>query len=402
MHVSNFPRKSKAAPTGPLKGVRVLEIAGIGPVPFCGMLLADMGAEILRVDRPDPGLRSGRNPRLDLMSRGRRSVALDLKDVGCVDVVRRLAERADILLEGFRPGVMERLGLGPDELLGRNPRLVYGRMTGWGQQGPLAQRAGHDINYIALTGALHAMGRKEEVPPPPLNLVGDFGGGAMYLAFGVLCAYIEAERSGRGQVVDAAMLDGALSLMTMFFGMRAMDLWQDARGENFLDGSAPFYRCYEAADGGFVAVGAVEPEFWATLLDRMGLGDVDPKRQRDRSTWETTARRLSETFRTKTRAEWCALLEDLDACFAPVLDIAEIGSHRHIRARDALIDAFGVTAPAPAPRLSETPAGLTLPPPRPGEHTREALLDWGISGDELDRLAAAGKIGWRGPAWSEP
>lgn len=402
MHVSNFAGNKKLAPTGPLKGVRVLEIAGIGPVPFCGMLLADMGAEILRIDRPDPGLRSDRNPRLDLMSRGRRSAALDLKDSRCVDLVQRLAERADILLEGFRPGVMERLGLGPDRLHARNPRLVYGRMTGWGQNGPLADRAGHDINYIALTGALNAMGSRGDVPPPPLNLIGDFGGGGMYLAFGVLCAYIEATRSGRGQVVDAAMLDGALSLMTMFFGMRAMGLWQSGRGENFLDGSAPFYRCYEAADGGFVAVGAVEPEFWKTLLTRMGLQDIDPARQRDKSTWEATSRRLADTFRSKTRADWCTLLEDLDACFAPVLGLDEIENHKHIRARGCLINAFGVTAPAPAPRFSETPGGLNLPPPRPGEHTREALLDWGVPGEELDRLAADGKIGWRGPAWAEP
>jgi alpha-methylacyl-CoA racemase len=387
-------------PKGPLSGIRVLELAGIGPVPFCGMLLADMGAEILRVDRPNPGLRSGRNPRLDLMSRGRRSAAVDLKSPGCVDLVRRLADRADILLEGFRPGVMERLGLGPELLLKRNPRLVFGRMTGWGQDGPLAKRAGHDINYIALSGALHAMGRADQPPPPPLNLVGDFGGGALYLAFGVLCAYIEAARSGRGQVVDSAMLDGSLSLMTMFFGMKAMGLWGDQRGENFLDGSAPFYRCYETSDGRFVAIGAVEPEFWKTLLSRMELSGIDPQRQRDRSSWGETVRLLTTAFGSRTRAEWTDLLEGLDACFAPVLDIDEIARHPHVRARSGIVDCFGTATPAPAPRLSETPAAFTLPPPLPGEHTSEALRDWGIPAAEVDGLVADGKIGWRGPAWA--
>ncbi len=399
MMVSNFNEGGKSSLAGPLAGVRVLELAGIGPVPFCGMLLADMGAEILRIDRPDPGLRSDRNPRHDLLNRGRRSAAMDLKDPRCIKLVSRLAGQADILLEGFRPGVMERLGLGPEPLLAEHPHLVYGRMTGWGQEGPLARRAGHDINYIALSGALHAMGRPGEPPQPPLNLIGDFGGGALYLAFGVLSAVIEAKRSGRGQVVDAAMLDGALSLMTMAFGMRQMGLWSAARGENFLDGSAPYYRCYETADGNFVAVGAVEPEFWAELLRRMGLEGIDPAQQRNRSTWPDTERRLAEAFRTKNRAEWCLLLEDFDTCFAPVLGMDEISSHPHMRARDSLVDTFGIPAPAPAPRLSRTPASLGLPPPRPGEHTREALLDWGASPEELDLLAAEGKIGWRGPAW---
>ena len=379
--------------------MRVLEIAGIGPVPFCGMLLADMGAEILRIDRADPGLRSDRNPRLDLMSRGRRSAAVDLKDAAGVDVVRRLAERADVLLEGFRPGVMERLGLGPERLLEANPRLVYGRMTGWGQQGPLAPRAGHDLNYIALSGALHAMGPADGKPPVPLNVIGDFGGGGMYLAFGVLCALFSAQRGGRGQVIDAAMVDGATSLMTMFFGMRAMGLWRDARGENFLDGSAPFYDTYATAGGGFVAVGAIEPEFWAALLKRVGLDDIDPARQRDRATWAETRRRLAAKFLEKGRDEWSALLEGFDTCFSPVLSIAELANHPHHQARRSLVEAFGVLQPAPTPRLSGTPAGLHRPPPQPGEHTREALLDWGIPGDELDRLQAARAIGWRGPAW---
>ncbi len=404
MNVSNFNPGAKKAqsspPAGPLAGLRVLEMAGIGPVPFCGMLLADMGAEILRIDRPDPGPRSDRNPRHDLMNRGRRSAAIDLKDTRCVALTRQLANRADILLEGFRPGVMERLGLGPDELLAGNPRLVYGRMTGWGQQGPLAKRAGHDINYIALTGALHGMGRKGEPPMPPLNLVGDFGGGALYLAFGVLCAYIEAARSGRGQVVDAAMLDGALSMMSMVFGLSNMGLWSAARGENFLDGSAPHYRCYETADDKYVAIGAVEREFWTELLRRMGLHDIDPARQGDRSSWQMTEQRLSEAFRGKTRDEWCRLLEDFDTCFAPVMAVDEVSEHPHIRARDGMIDIFGIASAAPAPRLSRTPGSIGLPPPRPGEHTREALLDWGISADELDRLSADGKIGWRGPAWA--
>lgn len=397
--VSNSTGASACPNSGPLAGVRVLEIAGIGPVPFCGMLLADMGAEILRIDRPDPGLRSDRDPRLDLMSRGRRSAAIDLKAPEGGQLVQRLAERAEVLLEGFRPGVMERLGLGPDALLGRTPRLVYGRMTGWGQDGPLAPRAGHDLNYIALSGALHAMGRSGDKPPVPLNLIGDFGGGGMYLAFGVLCALFSAQRTGRGQVVDAAMVDGALSLMTMFFGMRAMGLWRDERGENFLDGAAPFYDTYATADGGYVAVGAIEPEFWATLLERLGLVDVDPARQRDRASWPETRRRLAETFRGRTRDEWCALLEGCDACFSPVLGLAELGAHPHHRARDALVEAFGVLQPAPAPRLSATPPRVDLPPPRPGEHTRAALRDWGIAEEELERLQACRAVGWRGPAW---
>ena len=384
---------------GPLDGVRVLEIAGIGPVPFCGMLLADMGAEILRIDRPDPGLRSERNPRHDLLSRGRRSAAVDMKRADGADLVRALAGRADVLLEGFRPGVMERLGLGPDSLHADNPRLVYGRMTGWGQDGPLAPRAGHDLNYIALSGALHAMGSADEPPPVPLNLIGDFGGGAMYLAFGVMCALFDAARTGRGQVVDAAMVDGSLSLMTMFFGMRAMGLWQDARGENFLDGSAPFYGVYRTADDGYVALGAIEPAFWAELLRRLELDDIDPGRQRDRRTWAHTRARLTETFARRPRDAWAALLEDCDACLSPVLAIGELADHRHHRARGALVEAFGVLQPAPAPRLSATPARIALPPPRPGEHTRDALLDWGMPASQVDEMLAQGTIGWRGPPW---
>jgi alpha-methylacyl-CoA racemase len=389
------------AASGPLHGVKVLEIAGIGPVPFCGMLLADMGADILRIDRPDPGLRSDRNPRHDLLSRGRRSAAVDLKTPAGAEIVRRLAERADIVLEGFRPGVMERLGLGPEVLLQRNPRLVYGRMTGWGQSGPLAPRAGHDLNYIALSGALWAMGRPDEKPPVPLNLIGDFGGGAMYLAFGVMCALFEANRSGRGQVVDAAMVDGSLSLMTMFFGMRAMGLWHETRGDNFLDGAAPFYDTYVTADGRYVAVGAVEPEFWAELLKRVGLADIDPRRQRERATWPETRLRLGAAFRAASQAEWCVRLEGFDTCFAPVLPMSELADHPHLKARGALVEAFGVIQPAPAPRLERTPAALDLPPPHPGEHTAEALADWGIGRDDIERLTADRTIGWRGPVWPE-
>lgn len=401
--MSNIETDSSSAEisAGPLHGVRVIEIAGIGPVPFCGMLLADMGAEILRIDRPDPVLRSGRNPRLDLMSRGRRSVAMDLKHPGGAALLRRLALGADVLLEGFRPGVLERLGLAPETLIKDNPRLVVGRMTGWGQDGTLAPRAGHDINYIALSGALHAMGKAGEKPPVPLNLIGDFGGGAMYLAFGVLCALQSAARTGQGQVVDAAMLDGALSLMTMFFGMRAAGLWSDGRGENFLDGAAPFYDTYETSDGKFVAVGAIEPEFWANLLRRMGLDDIDPGRQRDPSTWPATRQRLALAFRTRSRDEWCSLLEDFDTCFSPVLSMAEAGAHPHLKARNALVEAFGVGQPHPAPRLSRTPARFGLPPPQPGEHTRAALKDWGIEDAELDALEKSGVIGWRGPAWPQ-
>lgn len=379
---------------GPLEGVRVVELAGIGPGPFCAMVLADMGAEVLRVDRPDR-VRPGRpeRPPLDLLGRGRRSAAIDLKHPEGAAALLRLVERADVLVEGFRPGVMERLGLGPDVCLERNPRLVYGRMTGWGQEGPLAHAAGHDINYIALAGALHAIGRRGEPPVPPLNLVGDFGGGGLLLAFGIVCALYERERSGRGQVVDAAMVDGAALLMTMFFGMRAAGFWSDERGTNLLDTGAHFYEVYETADGRYVALGPIEPQFYRELLEKLGLAD-DPAfaAQMDRSRWPELKERLAAIFRTRTREEWCALLEGTDACFAPVLSLEEAPRHPHNVARGTFVEFEGVVQPAPAPRFGRTRPELRRPPAHPGEHTEEALRDWGFAPEEIEKLRAAGAI----------
>ncbi len=381
---------------GPLRGVKVLEIAGIGPAPYCATLLSDMGAEVLRVDRPQavrsalaPGLSAEEDPIHqpgDLLVRGRRSAAVDLKERSGVEVVLRLAERADVLLEGFRPGVTERLGIGPDACLARNPRLVYGRMTGWGQEGPLARAAGHDINYIALAGALHPIGRPGEPPPPPLNLVGDFGGGGLFLAFGVVCALVEREGSGRGQVVDAAMVDGAAHLMTFIHGMRHMGLWSDARGQNLLDGAAPFYDCYETSDGRYVSIGPVERPFYELLLAKLGLAGGELPRQHDRSAWPGLKERLREIFRSKTRDEWCALLEGSDVCFAPVLSLAEAPAHPHLAARRTFVEDHGQLQPAPAPRLSRTPGAIQGPPARPGEHTDAALADWGFDPSEIAKL----------------
>ena len=369
---------------GPLAGIRILEIAGIGPGPYCAMVLADMGAEVLRVERAAnaaPG-----DARFDLLSRGRRSIAVDLKRAEGVAAVLRLCERADGLLEGFRPGVMERLGLGPDVCLARNPRLVYGRMTGFGQTGPLAQAAGHDINYIALAGALAPLGRRGAPPTPPLNLVGDFGGGGLLLAFGMTCALLERVKSGRGQVVDAAMVDGAAALMTVFHGAQQSGFWKEERGANMLDTGSHFYDAYETSDGEFVAIGAIEPQFYAELLNRIG---VDPKSlppQMDRASWPEAKDALAKVFRTKTRAEWCALLEGSDACFAPVLSMSEARRHPHNVARSAFVDVAGVAQPRPAPRFSRTDSEVSRPPARPGEHTDEALRDWGFDPREIAAL----------------
>jgi len=369
---------------GPLAGIRILEIAGIGPGPYCAMVLADMGAEVLRVERAAnaaPG-----DARFDLLSRGRRSIAVDLKRAEGVAAVLRLCERADGLLEGFRPGVMERLGLGPDVCLARNPRLVYGRMTGFGQTGPLAQAAGHDINYIALAGALAPLGRRGAPPTPPLNLVGDFGGGGLLLAFGMTCALLERVKSGRGQVVDAAMVDGAAALMTVFHGAQQSGFWKEERGANMLDTGSHFYDAYETSDGEFVAIGAIEPQFYAELLNRIG---VDPKSlppQMDRASWPEAKDALAKVFRTKTRAEWCALLEGSDACFAPVLSMSEARRHPHNVARGAFVDVAGVAQPRPAPRFSRTDSEVSRPPARPGEHTDEALRDWGFDPREIAAL----------------
>ena len=376
---------------GPLAGLKVLELEAIGPAPFCGMLLADMGADVLLVDRPtDPGLGFKRKRSSDVMLRGRRSITLDLKTPAGIAAVLDLIARADALIEGFRPGVLERMGLGPDILLARNPRLVVGRMTGWGQDGPLSPRAGHDIDYIALSGALHAIGNAGGRPVPPLNLVGDFGGGGMLLGFGVLAALIEAQRSGKGQVVDAAMVEGAGLLTTMFWGMAAESQWSDRRGENVLDSGAPWYDTYETRDGRFVAIGAIEPKFYAELLQRLGLTDETLPPQNDRTGWPALRARFAEVIRTKTRDEWSAAFADSDACFAPVLSFAEAKEHPHNAARGAHVTVGGVDQPAPAPRFSRTPGAVRRPPPERGALGREALADWGFSPAEIERLRAAG------------
>jgi alpha-methylacyl-CoA racemase len=376
---------------GPLRGVRVLEFEAIGPGPFCGMMLSDMGADVLLVDRPtDPGLGLDRQRRHDVMLRGRRSVTLDLKSPDGVAAALLLAEKADALIEGFRPGVMERLGLGPAVLLERNPRIVYGRMTGWGQDGPLAPRAGHDINYIALTGVLNAIGRAGGPPVAPLNLVGDFGGGGMLLAFGIACALVEAQRSGRGQVVDAAMVDGASLLAAMFSGFLASGDWTETRGENVLDSGAPWYDTYETQDGRYVAIGAIEPKFYAELLERLGLAGEKLPAQHDRAGWPELRQRFAAAFRSRTRDEWCAAFEGSDACFAPVLAFSEARRHPHAAARRDYVEVGGVPQPAPAPRFQRTPGSVRRPPPERGALGREALDDWGFSAAEIERLAVLG------------
>jgi alpha-methylacyl-CoA racemase len=376
---------------GPLAGVRVLEFEAIGPAPFCGMMLADMGADVLLVDRAaDPGLGLALERRYDVMFRGRRSITLDLKRAAAMEAALLLADKADALIEGFRPGVMERLGLGPEEVLARNPRLVYGRMTGWGQQGPLAARAGHDIDYVALAGPLHAIGRAGEAPVPPLNLVGDFGGGGMLLAFGIACALFEARASGRGQVVDAAMVDGAALLAAMYSGMQAAGRWSNERGTNVLDTGAPWYDSYETSDGRFVAIGAIEPKFYAELLQRLGIASDGLPDQNDRAGWPGLRARFAAVFRTRTRDEWCAIFEGSDACFAPVLTFAEAASHPHALARCAHVAVGDITQPAPAPRYSRTRSDVPRPPPERGGGGREALESWGFSAGEAERLAALG------------
>ncbi|MEE8558161.1 MAG: CaiB/BaiF CoA-transferase family protein [Myxococcota bacterium] len=376
---------------GTLDGIKVVEIAGIGPGPFCGMMLSDMGADVLRIDRADRVTAVPRDrPNMDLLSRGRGSVAADLKNPEGVETVLRLIERADVLIEGFRPGVTERLGIGPDVCLTRNPRLVYGRMTGWGQDGPLAQAAGHDINYISLAGALHGIGRAGERPVPPLNLVGDFGGGGMLLAFGVVCALVERDRSGQGQVVDAAMVDGAATLMTIIHGLRHMGLWTDKRGENLLDTGAHFYDVYETADGEFISIGAIEPQFYAELLKRLDLDATDLPGQMDQ--WPDQKERFEKLFRSRTRDEWCSLLEGTDVCFAPVLSIPEAYNHPHNRERGTFVEVEGTLQPAPAPRFSRTPGQIQGPPTRPGERTDETLARWGFEPAEIAELRGKGAI----------
>ncbi len=362
--------------SGPLNGVKVVEFAGIGPGPFCCMLLSDMGAEVVRIDRP-----AGRAMRNDVTARGRRSIALDMKQAPDIEVALQLIAKADILIEGFRPGVMERLGVGPDAAFARNPKLIYGRMTGWGQSGPLAQAAGHDLNYIALSGALHAIGRKHGPPPPPLNLVGDYGGGALYLAMGVLAALIEARQSGKGQVVDAAITDGAASLMGVIYGLRASQIWTDDREANLLDGGAHFYDTYETKDGLYVSIAPIEPQFYALLLEKTGLKD-DPAfaaPQMLKSHWPALKEKTAALVKTKTREEWTALLEGSDVCFAPVLSMAEAPAHPHNVARQAFTDVAGLVQPNAAPRFSRTPGAIQGPAAQPGAQTAEILADWKIS-----------------------
>ncbi|NKC10996.1 MAG: CoA transferase [Gammaproteobacteria bacterium] len=378
---------------GPLHGIKIVELAGIGPGPMCAMLLSDMGAQVLRVDRVEPsGLGMKRDPKFDLMNRGRRSVAVNIKTDAGRETVLRLIEQSDALIEGFRPGVMERLGLGPEVCQARCQRLVYGRMTGWGQAGPIAHAAGHDINYIALTGALHAVGQKNGPPVVPLNLFGDFGGGALYLAFGIACGIIEARTSGQGQVVDAAMTDGSASLMTMFYGMLASGTWQDSRGSNAIDGGSHFYTVYETKDGQHVSIGSIEAKFYAELLQLTGLDTRDLPEQFDASRWDELRALLAQTFKTKTRDEWVEIIEGSDVCFAPVLSLAEAPNHPHNRARSTFVEIDGVVQPAPAPRFSRTVPSIQRPPATPGQHTDEALRDWGFSAQELARLHEKGAI----------
>lgn len=378
---------------GPLKGVKILEMAGIGPAPFCGMLLADMGASVLRIDRLAPAdLGFGIDIRFDLMNRSKRAAAIDLKAEAGIETVLRLAAQADILIEGFRPGVMERLGLGPEACFAANPRLVFGRMTGYGQEGPLRDRAGHDINYIAMSGALHAIGEKEGAPLPPLNLVGDFGGGALYLAMGVLAALHEARQSGRGQVVDAAMIDGVASLMTMIHGFRQANFWNNERGTNPLDGGAPYYTTYRTRDGKFMAVGAIEKRFYAELIRRLGLDESSLPAQDDKARWPELRGVLAATFAAKTRAEWEFVFEGSDACVTPVLDLEECREHPASRARQTYETREGVIAPAPAPRFSRTPGAIQGPPLEAAGDTEGALAAWGLAAGEIAALAEAGVI----------
>ncbi len=383
---------------GPLHGYRIIELAGIGPGPFCGMMLGDMGAEVIRVDRP------GTPPsaqRLDPLCRNRHSLVIDLKSSQGIDVLLRLVDRAHGLYEGFRPGVTERLGCGPQTCLERNPRLVYGRITGWGQEGPMAHLAGHDINYIALAGALHGIGRQGQKPLPPLNLVGDFGGGGMLLAFGMVCALLEAQRSGKGQVIDAAMIDGSNALMATFHGFRAMGIYDDRPGTHFLSGAAPYYDTYETRDGKYVAIGALEPQFYDRLVEITG---VDPQRfrqgrfsmgpgQAERECWAVLKVELAAVFRTRTRDEWCEAFAGSDACFAPVLTADEASQHPHHVARGTFIRLDGVLQHAPAPRFSATPAPAPRVPPAPGADSRAILGEAGFDDDEITALAEGGVIG---------
>src|SRR4051812_45683850 len=381
---------------GPLAGVKIVELAGIGPAPFCAMLLSDMGAEVIRVDRAanvgrDIG-REGEDPRFALLQRGRRNIAVDLKNPAGVDAVLRLIDQSDALIEGFRPGVMERLGLAPDLCLKRNPKLVYGRMTGWGQDGPIAHTAGHDINYIALSGALYSIGEAGGPPVPPLNLIGDFGGGALYLAMGVLAGIISARVSGKGQVIDCSMVEGSASLMMMMYGALAAGAWKEERGSNRTDGGAPYYQVYETKDGEHVAIGSIEPQFYVLLLKHTGLEGERLPEQTDRTGWPDMTARLQRIFKQKNREEWTAIMEQTDICFAPVLRMSEAMAHPHNVHRSSFVEVDGIAQPGPAPRFLGTPSRVQRPPARVGEHTDAILGDWGFSADEIAALRKAGAV----------
>lgn len=377
---------------GPLSGIRVVELAGIGPGPFCAMLLADLGAEVIRVDRSsqvDIGIDNGR--KYSVLNRSRKSISVDLKNPDGIKTVLKLVENADALIEGFRPGVTERLGLGPDECMERNPALVYGRMTGWGQEGPIAHAAGHDINYIALTGALHAIGGADK-PSPPLNIVGDFGGGGVFLAFGLCAALLESKNSGLGQVVDSAMTEGAATLMSSIYGMHASGRWSNKREDNFLDGGSYYYGVYETADNKFISIGSIEAKFHDVLLEITGLTDATTVDRNDQSTWEEKKQRMAQLVRLKTREEWDELMLGSDVCYAPVLDFEEAPKHPHNVARQSFVEIEGVMQPAPAPKFSRTPGRVQMPPPSPGQHTSEILSDWGFNASEIEILKNVGAV----------
>jgi alpha-methylacyl-CoA racemase len=379
--------------TGPLHGFRIVEMGGIGPAPFAGALLGDLGADVLRIDRvPRPGVEPDLPARFDFYNRNKRSVALDLKQPQAVATVLQLVARADALIEGFRPSVMERLGLGPDACHAANPRLIYARMTGWGQQGPMSQEAGHDINYLALTGALHCLGQADRPPPPPLNLVADLGGGALYLVVGLLAATMEARQSGKGQTIDVAMIDGVTHLMSAFQALRQQGSWTERRADNIVDGGAPFYGSYATRDGKFIAVGAIEPHFYANLLDVMGLVAGELPDQNDRASWPQMRRRFAEIFAGRTRDEWVAAAMGRDACLAPVLTIDEAPGHPQMQARGVFAMFDGVRHPSPAPRFSRTPSALHTPPPSPGRDTRQALADWGVPPEQIAVLESVRAI----------
>ncbi len=374
---------------GPLAGLKILELAGIGPGPFCGMMLSDMGADVIRIDRI---AKSPRRP-IDILGRNRRSIAVDLKQPEGIELVLKLCEGADGLFEGFRPGVMERLGLGPDDCMGQNPKLVYGRMTGWGQEGPIAKAAGHDINYIALAGALHGIGFAGERPVPPLNLVGDFGGGGMLLAFGMVCALLEASRSGQGQVIDAAMIDGTAALMAMFYGFKAAGIWKDERGVNLLDTGTHFYNTFETSDGKHICIGSIEPQFYAELLERASLDKDAFGEQMNPERWPQQIEALAQVFKQKTREEWCQIMEGTDVCFAPVLSLGEAPAHPHNAARSTFETHDGLVQPAPAPRFSRTRGAIRNAARAPGEDSHAILQDFGFQADEVAALEASSVIG---------